>query len=36
MKDYAGVSLQIGPFYVYSLTMMLGMLSSILTVVYFW
>lgn len=36
MKDYAGISLQVGPFYVYSLTMMLGMLASILTVYYFW
>lgn len=36
MKDYAGISLQIGPFHIYSLTMMLGMIASILTVFYFW
>ncbi|BAP39753.1 prolipoprotein diacylglyceryl transferase [Metamycoplasma canadense] len=36
MKDYSGVSLQVGPIYVYSLTMMLGMIASILTVFYFW
>ncbi|PZW01450.1 prolipoprotein diacylglyceryl transferase [Metamycoplasma auris] len=36
MKDYNGISLHIGPFYVYSLTMMLGMLTAILTVLYFW
>ncbi|CRH47226.1 Uncharacterised protein [Mycoplasmopsis arginini] len=35
MKDYAGISLQIGPFHIYSLTMMLGMIASILTVFYF-
>ncbi|MBN4089732.1 prolipoprotein diacylglyceryl transferase [Mycoplasma enhydrae] len=35
-KDWANVSLRVGPFYVYSLTMMLGMLASILTVLYFW
>ncbi|MGX9339335.1 prolipoprotein diacylglyceryl transferase [Mycoplasma sp. 332] len=36
MKDYAGVSLQVGPFHVYSLTLMLGMICAILTVAYFW
>ncbi len=36
MTDYAGVQLKLGPVYVYSLTMMLGMLSSIFTVYYFW
>ncbi|RMA78564.1 prolipoprotein diacylglyceryl transferase [Metamycoplasma subdolum] len=34
--DFAGVHLKIGPFYVYSLTMMLGMLTAILTVYFFW
>ncbi|TPR53691.1 prolipoprotein diacylglyceryl transferase [Metamycoplasma neophronis] len=35
-KDWAGIHLKIGPAYVYSLTMMLGMLAAILTVYYFW
>ncbi|AWX69301.1 prolipoprotein diacylglyceryl transferase [[Mycoplasma] anseris] len=36
IEDFAGVQLKVGPFYVYSLCIMLGMLSSILTVLYFW
>ncbi|WP_412031409.1 prolipoprotein diacylglyceryl transferase [Metamycoplasma buccale] len=36
MVDFKGVQLKIGPFYVYSLTMMLGMLTAILTIYYFW
>ena len=35
-KDFAGVQLKLGPIYVYSLTMMLGMLTAILTIWYFW
>gem|GEM_PF-6360333 len=31
-KDFAGVQLKLGPIYVYSLTMMLGMLTAILTI----
>ncbi|MDC8900366.1 prolipoprotein diacylglyceryl transferase [Metamycoplasma hyosynoviae] len=34
--DFAGQQLKVGPFYVYSLTMMIGMLSAILTIFYFW
>ena len=36
MKDWSGVQLKVGPFYVYSLTMMIGMMAAILTVWYFW
>ncbi|AWX42987.1 Prolipoprotein diacylglyceryl transferase [Metamycoplasma cloacale] len=36
MADFAGVQLKVGPFYVYSLCIMLGMLASILTVLFFW
>lgn len=35
-KDWSGIQLQVGKVYVYSLTMMLGMLCAILTVWYFW
>ena len=36
MKDWSGVQLKAGPFYIYSLTMMIGMMSAILTIWYFW
>ncbi|AZZ65253.1 prolipoprotein diacylglyceryl transferase [Metamycoplasma phocicerebrale] len=35
-KDWNGISLQLGPIHIYSLTMMLGIISAILTVLYFW
>lgn len=36
VKDWAGIQLKLGPMNVYSLTMMLGMLTAILTVYFFW